>query len=169
MCGLGILSAQALNLAQTVRRHCPRRHHKLSRNVLRQSAKMVSSLVVFRSLHDPKQAGGNWEEASIDERARGGISLWEHFSVNALKAMRVQEDCYPEKFHRRESGIEMGFAGMLFERDALTGLRLTGQRSQDSPHLLQGQDLQKAHPTQGHPIQGRKGSTHLAPYPEETN
>merc|ERR1712144_184231 len=32
-----------------------------------------------------------------------------------------------------------------------------GQRSQDSPHLLQGQDLQKAHPTQGHAIQGRKG------------
>merc|ERR1711939_1226828 len=31
-----------LNLAQTVRRHCPRRHHKLPRNVLRQSAKMVN-------------------------------------------------------------------------------------------------------------------------------
>ncbi len=70
MCGLGILSAQALNLAQTVRRHCPRRHHKLPRNVLRQSAKMVSSLVIFRSLHDPKQTGGNWEAASVDERCK---------------------------------------------------------------------------------------------------
>merc|ERR1711939_1226829 len=36
-----------------------------------------------------------------------------------------------------------------------------GQRSQDSPHLLQGQDLQKGHPTQGRkglPIRARKAS-----------
>jgi len=33
-----------------------------------------------------------------------------------------------------------------------------GQRSQDSPHLLQGQGLQEAHSAQGHPIQGRQGT-----------
>ena len=35
--------------------------------------------------------------------------------------------------------------------------RISGQHPKDSSHLLQGQGLQEAHPTQGHPIQGRKG------------
>lgn len=35
----------------------------------------------------------------------------------------------------------------------------TGERSEDSPHLLQGQGLQEAHPAQGHAIQGRQGKT----------
>lgn len=39
----------------------------------------------------------------------------------------------------------------------------TGQRTQDQTHLLQGQGLQKAHPTQGHTIQGWKGRRNLAP------
>lgn len=30
--------------------------------------------------------------------------------------------------------------------------RLSGQRSQDPPNLLQGQRLQEAHPAQGHPL-----------------
>jgi ribosomal protein L44E len=33
----------------------------------------------------------------------------------------------------------------------------SGQRSQDSSHLLQGQGLQEAHPAQGHSVQGRQG------------
>lgn len=32
-----------------------------------------------------------------------------------------------------------------------------GERTKDSPHLLQGQGLQEAHPAQGHPVQGWKG------------
>jgi hypothetical protein len=36
--------------------------------------------------------------------------------------------------------------------------RFSGQRSQDSPHLLQGQRLQEAHPAQGHPVQGWQGT-----------
>jgi ribosomal protein L44E len=39
----------------------------------------------------------------------------------------------------------------------------TGQRPKDQTHLLQGQGLQKAHTTQGHPIQGRKGTTNFTP------
>lgn len=34
---------------------------------------------------------------------------------------------------------------------------LSGQRSKNSPHLLQGSRLQETYATQGHPIQGRKG------------
>ena len=34
-----------------------------------------------------------------------------------------------------------------------------GQRSEDPPHILQGQDLQEAHTTQSHTVQGRKGET----------
>lgn len=34
-----------------------------------------------------------------------------------------------------------------------------GQRSQNPPHLLQGQGLQEAHPAQGYPVQGRQGTT----------
>ena len=40
----------------------------------------------------------------------------------------------------------------------LTSL-VTGQRTKDQTHLLQGQGLQKAYPTQSHPIQGRKGGS----------
>jgi hypothetical protein len=36
--------------------------------------------------------------------------------------------------------------------------RFSGQRSQDSPHLLQGQRLQEAHPAQGYPVQGWQGT-----------
>jgi len=43
--------------------------------------------------------------------------------------------------------------------------RFSGQRSQDSPHLLQGQGLQEAHPAQGHPVQGWQG-TDTAPATE---
>lgn len=38
---------------------------------------------------------------------------------------------------------------------------LTGERTKDSPHLLQGQGLQEAHPAQGHPVQGWKGMIRL--------
>ncbi|KAB8345980.1 hypothetical protein FH972_023032 [Carpinus fangiana] len=34
-----------------------------------------------------------------------------------------------------------------------------GERSQDPQDLLQGQRLQEAHPTQGHPVQGWQGTT----------
>jgi hypothetical protein len=34
---------------------------------------------------------------------------------------------------------------------------LPGERSKDSPYLLQRQGLQEAHPAQGHTIQGRQG------------
>ena len=36
-------------------------------------------------------------------------------------------------------------------------MSVTGERTKDSPHLLQGQGLQEAHPAQGHPVQGWKG------------
>jgi len=45
---------------------------------------------------------------------------------------------------------------ILCGTDALTRFPTPGQRSQDSPHLLQGQDLQEAHPAQSHPVQGRQ-------------
>jgi ribosomal protein L44E len=40
----------------------------------------------------------------------------------------------------------------------LIAMRPSGQRSQDSPHLLQGQRLQEAHPAQGYPVQGWQGT-----------
>merc|ERR1711939_1148476 len=51
----------------------------------------------------------------------------------------------------------MGTWGPQTSEERSQTISQDGQRSQDSPHLLQGQDLQKAHPTQGHAIQGRKG------------
>ena len=40
-------------------------------------------------------------------------------------------------------------------------MSVTGERTKDSPHLLQGQGLQEAHPAQGHPVQGWKGMNTL--------
>ena len=40
-----------------------------------------------------------------------------------------------------------------------------GQRPEDQTHILQGQDLQKAHSTQGHSVQGWKGETHTILFP----
>lgn len=45
-----------------------------------------------------------------------------------------------------------------FLEQMLIKARFSGQRSQDSPHLLQGQGLQEAHPAQGHPVQGWQGT-----------
>lgn len=44
------------------------------------------------------------------------------------------------------------------QRREMTDIVGAGERSQDSPHLLQGQGLQEAHSAQGHPVQGRQGT-----------
>ena len=47
-----------------------------------------------------------------------------------------------------------------------SAMSLPGQRSQNPQDLLQGQDLQEAHPAQGHPVQGWQGMhyRHLETY-----
>jgi hypothetical protein len=64
--------------------------------------------------------------------------------------------------------IEAGIANFGGDQDTgggdsilLINISSTGEHSQDSPHLLQGQRLQEAHTTQGHAVQSRQGKSNL--------
>ncbi|CAO1618656.1 unnamed protein product [Sympodiomycopsis kandeliae] len=60
----------------------------------------------------------------------------------------------PTKFEVIAESIQIVTSPHRYHNLIVT-FRQDGQRSKDSKDLLQGQDLQEAHPTQGHPIQDR--------------
>jgi hypothetical protein len=67
------------------------------------------------------------------------------------------------------NGLRTTLRRRLYILQIANGSPCTGQRSKDSPHLLQGSRLQEAHPAQSHTIQGRKGQNNPKSNHDRTN
>lgn len=84
--------------------------------------------------------------------------------VSATRPLHTQFSIHAERWSILSRGwrnyLKQHYSRMIFSSWIKADIFFSsvGQRPKDQTHLLQRQGLPQAHPTQGHPIQGRKGT-----------
>ena len=138
------------NLDQTVKMV---RLESASSSISRQST-LGAQEMETRGEFTMEMVGGVLVSKAIPQQDRGGIGIVQKRSGHPQARQRRFDDVL---------GATCGRRVRTKRKSILTDRMRTGERSQDSPHLLQGQGLQEAHEPQGDAVQGRQGTLQTSP------